>query len=96
MIRRNFLRMIAVASVGSVSVLGIAEMGAKRTVSYHVKGFTCITCAIGLDTMLTRLHGVVHSHASYPDGVVSIEFHPHLVSEETLRQCIRDAGFTVA
>ena len=96
MIRRNFLRMVAAAGVGGVSILGIAEAGEMRAVSYRVQGFTCITCAIGLDTMLTRLHGVVRSHSSYPAGEANIEFHPHLVSEETLRQCIRDAGFTVA
>ena len=96
MIRRNFLRMLAVAGAGSVSVLGMAAAGEKRAVSYHVEGFTCVTCAIGLDTMLTRLHGVVRSHSSYPEGAVNIDYHPHLVSEETRKQCIRDAGFTVA
>ncbi len=96
MIRRNFLRIIAAAGAGSVSIVGLAAAGEKRAVSYHVEGFTCNTCALGLDTMLTRLHGVMHSHSSYPDGAVNIDFHPHLVSEETLKQCIRDAGFTVA
>ena len=52
-----------------------------------VKGFTCPTCAVGLDTMLGRQKGVIHSISSYPDAMTVIEFHPQL-SEGRIAQSV--------
>jgi Cu+-exporting ATPase len=67
MFRRNFIQRITLAGAGSLAASG-AAMGAatKRTVTFRVKGFSCITCAVGLDALLSREPGVLHSNSTYP------------------------------
>ena len=67
-----------------------------RTVAYGVKGFSCETCATGLEVMLRRQKGVVRASASYADARVVIGFDENLTSEDTLKEFIASCGFTVA
>lgn len=90
MFRRKFI-----AQLGSASAIGAAYAGQSRTVTYRVKGFSCVTCAVGLDTMLCRRKGVIHSKSSYPNGTAIIEFDPALVGEDSLKALISEMGFTV-
>jgi Cu+-exporting ATPase len=92
MFRRNFIQQITLAGTG----VGIAaaRTGDSKTIRYHVKGFSCPTCAVGLDTMLRRQTGVIRSESSYPDAITLIEFNPHLVSEKSLKALISELGFT--
>ncbi|MCK6544586.1 hypothetical protein L6R52_01825 [Myxococcota bacterium] len=63
---------------------------------FQVKGFTCVTCAVGLDTMLREQPGVASSKARWPEGDVVIAFDASVTSEEQLRTFIdRTTGFTV-
>jgi Cu+-exporting ATPase len=90
MFRRNFIQRIALASAG----IGAALARESKTVTYRVKGFTCPTCAVGLDTMLRRQNGVIQSQSSYPDALTVIKFDPHLVTEKSLKAFIAELGFT--
>src|SRR5579875_2027909 len=92
MFRRRFMENIA----GGLATVVRAKAGQHRTVVYEVKGFTCVTCAVGLETLLRRQKGVARAQASYPDGIVRIEFDPNLVSDELLRGFISEMGFRVA
>lgn len=101
--RRQFLNRVAggvaCATAGSGLVTGL-ELAApaprnSRSVVYHVKGFSCITCATGLEVMLLRKNGVLRASASYPDARVSIAFAENLISEADLRNFIASCGFTV-
>lgn len=94
MFRRNFLQRLTFASASTLAVAA-AESDRNRTVTYSVKGFTCVTCAVGLETMLGRQQGITRAEASYPKHNVVIEFNPHTVSEKTLKQYIAELGFTV-
>jgi anaerobic selenocysteine-containing dehydrogenase len=67
-----------------------------RTVTYRVKGFTCITCSVGLEVMLRGLNGVTRANASYPANNVVIAFDEHVTSEKTLKEFITACGFSVA
>ena len=90
MFRRNFIQRITLAGAG-VSVTSARQ---SKTVTYRVKGFTCPTCAVGLDTMLRRQTGVMRCKSSYPDAMTVIEFDPHLVTEKSLEAFIAELGFT--
>ena len=106
MIRRKFLQIAAltgattVASLGGLEALekhrteGKPDASDTESVAWHVKGFTCITCAVGLETMLRQQKGVVSAHASYPSASVTIRFHPRMVSKTALRSYISELGFT--
>ena len=65
MIRRQFIQLATLASVIGLTAIG-AVAAETRAITYHVKGFSCITCAVGLDTMLARHKGIVRSKSSYP------------------------------
>jgi copper chaperone CopZ len=95
MFRRRFLQLVTMASVGTLTPLESMSAGASRTVIYLVKGFSCITCATGLDTMLGQQKGVTSSKSTYPEGKVTVAFDPHQITEQTIVAFIADLGFTV-
>ena len=95
MFRRQFIQLIALAGAGRLAAT--AAVGASEnheTVTYRVKGFTCITCAVGLETLLRQQKGVVWAKASYPDAMVTIQFNSESVTENALRKFISEMGFT--
>ena len=106
--RRRFLGAVSttVAGAGAASLRPATEPGSKdkearqkaetRRVTYRVKGFTRITCAVGLEVMLRGLKGVTDANASYPENNVVIGFDDRVVTEKTLRDFISVCGFSVA
>jgi len=103
MIRRQFLKIATLtgatglASFGAVQALREdASPNAEKTqsVAWHVRGFTCVTCAVGLETLLRREKGVVAASATWPQAMVTIQYHPDVVTQETLRSKITELGFT--
>ena len=92
MIRRRFIQLITLGT-GSLAAIGAMDASEKKTVIYHVTGFTCITCAIGLEVMLREEKGVSWAKTSYPDAKVSIKFDPKEVTEDSLKTYISSMGF---
>jgi copper chaperone CopZ len=93
MYRRRFLKILTAAGAGSLAPL--EAMAATQTVTYMVKGFSCITCATGLDTMLGQQRGVASSKSTYPEGKVIVSFDPGKISPRDIVQFITDLGFKV-
>jgi copper chaperone CopZ len=104
MIRRKFLQLVALSGAGALAPLGAiagtaaaADANARgKTAVFQVKGFSCITCAVGLDTMFSRTKGILSSHSTYPEGEVTVRFDPGSINEAAVRAVITDAGFTIA
>ncbi|MBZ5507087.1 MAG: hypothetical protein LAO78_16645 [Acidobacteriia bacterium] len=102
--RRKFLSRIIAGAAGTTAVglaaasLSMAAASAKenRVVTWQVQGFTCITCATGLEVLLLQQKGVARASASYPEAKVIIGFDNRMTSEEALRQFIAGCGFSVA
>jgi Cu+-exporting ATPase len=95
MFRRRFLQLATMASVGGLAPLEGMAAGTSKTVTYMVKGFSCITCATGLDTMLSQQKGIVSSKSTYPEGKVTVGFDPKKTSEQAIVSFIASLGFTV-
>jgi copper chaperone CopZ len=95
MFRRRFLQWMTLATAGSIAPLEAMAAGARKIVTYRVKGFSCITCATGLDTMLGQQKGIVSSKSTYPDGQVTVGFNPEQITEKAIVAFITDLGFTV-
>lgn len=95
MFRRKFLQIFSAASVSGLAPLQALSANAGETATYLVKGFTCITCATGLDTLLGREKGILSSHSTYPEGRVVVRFDPQHNSDQAIRGFIAELGFTV-
>jgi copper chaperone CopZ len=96
MFRRQFMHLVALSSVGALNpVESIAAAGPRSTLVLQVKGFTCPTCAVGLDTMLGKERGIVSSRSTYPEGKVTVVFDPKESSEDKIRGFIAEMGFSV-
>jgi anaerobic selenocysteine-containing dehydrogenase len=105
--RRKFLSRLIVGAAGATTGMGLAKVGLghakaiaktkeSRVVDYKVQGFTCITCATGLEVMLLQQKGVTQANASYPEARVVIGFDEELTSEDAIRQFVSNCGFSVA
>jgi Cu+-exporting ATPase len=92
MFRRQFVQLFG---AGSLAGIVAADVTGAQTVTYRVEGFSCVTCAVGLDAMLRTQRGVTSAHSSYPDGRVVIKFHPEETDDASLREFIADMGFGV-
>ncbi len=100
--RRNFLCKVTAVGTAAASVAVADAAPAKpaavketRAVTWKVKGFTCITCSVGLEVMLRGLHGVTRASASYPASNVVIGFDEHATNEKSLKEFIEVCGFTL-
>jgi hypothetical protein len=75
--RRKFIcRVTGAGASAGLSIGDSAAAAENRSVVYTVNGFTCITCAVGLEVMLRGLKGVTRANASYPEkkrGLPSIQ-----------------------
>ena len=105
--RRKFLYAVVVGAGGATAAgIGLAktslgereeEFRANRSsVTYSIKGFTCVTCATGLEVMLRREEGVVSASASYPEENVTVGFDERMISEDRIKKFIASCGFSVA
>ena len=92
--RRKFFTKVTAATAVSASLN--AEAKKPRTVEYNVKGFTCITCAVGLETMLRGRKGITSAQATYPANQVKIAFDEHMIAEAKIKEFIKVCGFAVA
>jgi Cu+-exporting ATPase len=95
MFRRQFFKLMTVATAGGLAPLEAGTSGATKTVMYRVRGFSCITCATGLDTMLRQEKGIISSTSTYPQGVVTAEFDSKHTTEKAIADFIASLGFTV-
>lgn len=98
MVRRDFIQKIAAAGSGTAvaAAAATAKPAPAATAVYMVKGFTCITCAVGLEVVLRGIKGISAAKATYPEGKVTVGYDPVLQSEEKIRAFINKAtGFQV-
>jgi Cu+-exporting ATPase len=95
MLRRRVLQFLAISGAGTLAFEAKGTATAK-TVIYQVKGFSCITCAVGLDTLLSKQKGILASKSTYPEEKVTVKFDPDAIEEKSIEGFITEMGFTVA
>jgi copper chaperone CopZ len=93
MIRRKFLSLMTLAGASSLATLKAATSLEKKTVTYKISGFTCITCAVGLETLLQREKGIIAAEASCPDAIATVTYDPKSISEASIVEAIESMGF---
>jgi copper chaperone CopZ len=95
MFRRRFFQLMTLTTAGGLAPFEALAAGANRLVTYRVKGFSCITCATGLDTMLLQQKGISSSDSTYPEGKATVGFDPEQITEKDIVAFISGLGFTV-
>jgi copper chaperone CopZ len=95
MLRRKFFKVVTMATTGALAPLEGIGAEAKKIVRYRVRGFSCFTCATGLDTMLGKEKGIVSSSSTYPEGIATIGFDPEQITEQAIKEFIAGLGFSV-
>ncbi|WP_158944759.1 heavy-metal-associated domain-containing protein [Granulicella sp. S190] len=93
MIRRKFLGLMTLASATGLATLKTAAALEKKTAAYKVAGFTCITCAVGLETLLQREHGIAAAKATYPEAILTVTYDPRTISEAAIVEVVESLGF---
>ena len=95
MLRRKFFKVVTMATTGALAPLEAISAEPKKVASYRVRGFSCVTCATGLDTMLGKEKGIVSSSSTYPEGIATIGFDPEQTTEKEIKEFIAGLGFSV-
>jgi copper chaperone CopZ len=95
MLRRRVLQFLAISGTGALAFEAKGR-GTTKTVIYRVEGFSCVTCAVGLDTLLGKQRGILASKSTYPEGKVTVKFDPDVMDEKSIEGFISEMGFTVA
>jgi copper chaperone CopZ len=95
MFRRRFLQFVPLATAIVLAPLKAVAKANGEVVTYRVKGFSCVTCATGLDTMLSRQKGIASSKSTYPGGMVKVAFDPEEISKKQIAAFIEELGFKI-
>lgn len=89
------MQRITCAGTAALAAAQVSRGAQRKTVTYRISGFTCITCAVGLETLLNQQKGILRVEASYPKANVMIDFDPTEISEKSLKGYISQMGFGV-
>lgn len=93
--RREFIHRISAAGATGLTV-SATNSEETKIANFHVKGFTCITCAVGLEVVLREQKGIVRAKATYPEGKVVVGFDASITSDDAIKDFInKTTGFTV-
>jgi Cu+-exporting ATPase len=68
---------------------------AVSTIDLPVSGMTCVGCAKSIETALNGTPGVLSSAVNFSQSQVVVSFETEAVNQETIKNAIRGAGFTV-
>jgi copper chaperone CopZ len=94
MVRRQFIQCLTFAGTGAgIAAIATAHANQNKMVTYQVSGFSCPTCAVGLDTMLRQQKGVVRSESNYAHATTVVEFDPKLTTDQSIKAFIQEMGF---
>lgn len=93
---KPFVRLIAVAMTAAILCAGAAFAGDTHYL-VQVDGMNCPFCVYGIEKQLEKLDSVKKVETELALGQISVEVADgKTLSEETVREIIRDAGFTFA
>lgn len=96
--RRSFIQTLAGSGAGvALLKLGTPQkrLAENANVAWTVKGFTCVTCAVGLQTILEKHEGIVRVKTEYPSGKVDVAFDSNVIESREIKRLIEETGFTV-
>ncbi len=92
---KPFVRLFAVAMTAAVLYAGAAIAGDTHYL-LQVDGMNCPFCVYSIEKQLEKFDGVENVESDLALGQISVEVADGVtLTEETAREIIRDAGFTL-
>jgi len=67
-----------------------------EAITLSVKGMTCFTCELSVQSAVKKLDGVTEAKASGPQGTATIRYDPARVTPQQLVEAIKSTGYTAA
>jgi copper chaperone CopZ len=67
-----------------------------QQITFEVSGMHCGACENRIQRALSRLEGVKRASADHKAGVVRVALDPTRTTPEAARQCIEQAGYSIA
>ncbi len=93
---KPFVRLFAVAMTAAILYAGAAFADDTHYL-VQVDGMNCPFCVYGIEKQLQKLDGVENVETELALGQIAVDVADGVtLSEETVREIIRDAGFTPA
>lgn len=62
---------------------------------YKIAGMTCAACAVSVESYLKPQEGIIGVAVNYPNQSVALEYNKNKISLETIRQKIKEIGYTL-
>ncbi len=98
--RRNFFMAVAATSGAGLALHESRAVSEKppvenASVTWTVSGFSCITCAVGLETLLKAQKGIMAVRALYPSGKVEVRFDSNVIALSQIRGLVDLLGFKI-
>lgn len=91
---KPFVRLLAVAMTMTILCAG-AALAEDAHYLVQVDGLNCPFCAYGIEKQLLKLDGVKNVETELVLGQIAVQVEDGVtLSEETVREIIRDSGFT--
>ncbi len=66
-----------------------------KTLKLRVDGITCAGCAVDAESALKNADGVLDAEVRYPDGTVTVDYHPEEIDEKQVIGLIKKLGWTI-
>lgn len=93
--RKDELRLPLLKSPESLAVLSHLNNKRSREVKFKIKGITCASCSSSIESLLGELNGIESAMVSSLEGHTVVKYIPELLSAETIKETIENAGFEV-
>ena len=68
----------------------------KDEVTFEIGGMTCESCALNIEKVLKKLHGVESASVNFPLSKAHVRYNPSLLSIPQMRSAIEDIGYTAS
>src|SRR5688572_16720260 len=65
-----------------------------KTISFHVSGMHCASCASNIQRKLIKTQGVKQAQVNYANEQATIEVDENSFDESTAHQAVKDLGYT--
>jgi P-type Cu+ transporter len=73
----------------------ITPTAPKESLTLHLSGMHCTSCAVNIDLALEDIPGITQSSTNYQKSTITIHYDPNTITPEAIGQIITDLGYQI-